>query len=167
MVIHMEIEIIPAEGAHVPEIVELWKEAMDFYEALNPLLARSEDGHIHMEKHLHDMIQSEDTQVLAALHKGRVVGYTIFRIYTRPPILQYRTSGFIVDMAVKSDYRRKGIGGKMLHTILKWFESHNVDRIELRAAPENEVAFSFWKKHGFQIYMYDMHLLRTYNEKSK
>lgn len=157
----MEIEIVPAEDTHVPEIIELWKEAMDFHQAVNPLFARSKDGHIHMEKHLHGMIQSEDTQVLIALNKGRVVAYSIFRIFTRPPMLQYRTSGYILDIAVKSDYRRKGIGGKMLHTILEWFESHDVDRIEVQVASESEVGYSFWKKHGFKTYKYDMHLPKT------
>jgi len=41
----------------------------------------------------------------------------------------------------------------MFDEILKWFRSKNIDRIELEITTKNNVADSFWKKHGFTDYM--------------
>ena len=156
------LEIVPADTTHIREILEVWKEFMDFHKDIDPVFARSKDGHITMGEHLHDLIQSEEAQVLVALDKGHVVAYSIAEIHNRPPVFQYRAYGAISDLAVKSDYRRRGIGEKLLHTMFAWFESHSMDRIELRVASKNEVGYSFWKKHGFQDYM---HTLRLYRKK--
>lgn len=160
--IDVEIEIIQADTTHISEILELWKEFMDFHKDIDPLFVRSTDGHLSMREHIQDLITSETAQVLVALDKNRVVAYAIAEIQTRPPVFKYRTFGAISDLAVMSEYRRKGIGEKMLQKMIEWFELHDMDRIELRVASENEIGYNFWRKHGFRDYM---HVLRAYRRK--
>lgn len=38
----------------------------------------------------------------------------------------------------------------------KWFIEKKIARIELKASVKNEVATSFWKKHGFKEYIHLM-----------
>ena len=152
------MEITIAENSHVPGIVEVWKEFMDFHKEIDPYNARSEDGHIHMEKYLRDSMNSQDAIVLVALDNGHVVGYSISGISKRHPVFQQDTQGVIYDIAVISDYRRRGIGGEMLARIRQWFDSRNIDRIELGVAAKNQIGYSFWKKHGFQDYMHRLYL---------
>lgn len=152
------MEITVAKDAHIPGIVEVWKELMDFHMDIDPRFTRSENGHISFEKHLRDMIGSEDTHILVALDNNTVVGFSICQIGKHPPVFEHETYGLISDMAVKSDYRRRGIGERMLTKIYKWFESRNINRIELSVAARNQVGYSFWKKHGFRDYMHRLYL---------
>jgi GNAT superfamily N-acetyltransferase len=156
----MEIEITPATDAHISEIMKIWKESMDFHKDIDAHFAVREDAHTDFEPHLREVMQKEDAQILVALEKGRVVAYSITLLFMRPPIFEERIYGFISDLAVKSDYRRKGIGRKMLKRMIEWFESRNVKRIELRVVAQNEVGYSFWKKHGFRDFMHELYIIR-------
>lgn len=147
------VDVVPAGVLHVPGILEVWKEFMDFHRDIDPFFTRSEDAHISFGKYLEEAVKSEKTHILVAVDNAAVVAYSISEICERPPVFQDRTYGVISDLAVTSDYQRKGIGTTMLQDILQWFESHHIDRIELRVVAGNEVASSFWKKHGFQEYM--------------
>jgi ribosomal protein S18 acetylase RimI-like enzyme len=151
------MQITVAEDSHVPGIVEVWKEFMDFYQEIDPYNGRSQDGHIHMEKYLRDSMNSQDAIVLVALDDDSVVGYSISAISKRHPVFQQDTQGVIHDMAVTSDYRR-GVGGEMLSRIRQWFDWRNIDRIELSVAAKNQIGYPFWKKHGFQDYVHRLYL---------
>ena len=104
------MEIVTATESHIPEIVELWKEFMDFHKDIDPLWSRGKNGHTNWEKLLRGVMGSENALVLVALDKGHVVGYSISEKSKYPPYHEREIYGFIDDMAVKSNYRRKGIG---------------------------------------------------------
>ncbi|MEM2145759.1 MAG: GNAT family N-acetyltransferase [Candidatus Jordarchaeaceae archaeon] len=160
------MEIVSATYSHVPEIVDLWKEFMDYGGSIDPLFSRREDGHLNFERYLKDLIKSDNSLVLVALDKGHVVAYSISQIFEYPPVFPQEKYGFISDMAVKSKYPRKGIGSQMLAKIFEWFESRNMDKIELHVLAENQIGYSFWKKHGFKDYMHVLYLNRKIrNEK--
>ena len=151
------MEIALATDSHVPEIVELWKEFMDFHKEIDSNFSRSEDGHLSFENHLRDLMKSEDAHVLVALDKNSVVGYSLALIRNNP-VFERDTYGAIDIMAVTAEYRRKRIGEQMLTRIYEWFASRNIDRIELSVAARNRVGYSFWKKHGFKDYRHRLYL---------
>ncbi len=155
------MEIAVAQDAHVPGMVALWKEFMDFHKNIDPRFPAKEDAHIGFEKHLRGLMVAEDMLILAALDESRVVGFSVSQVAKYAPIwVERETYGFIDTMAIASGYRRKGIGEQMLARIREWFESRSIDRIELGVAPRNEVGYSFWKKHGFREFMHDLYLER-------
>ncbi len=158
------MKIIPATESHVNEIVEMWKEVMDFHKGIDPFFSRRIDGHLNFEKFLRYSIESEDFLVQVAIDDFFVVAYSIAEIDNHPPVFVIETYGFISDIAVKPGYRRKGIGGQMLDKIYEWFEARDIDRIELRVAAKNRMGYSFWKKHGFNDYM---HVLYQNKQKRK
>ncbi|TET46362.1 GNAT family N-acetyltransferase [candidate division TA06 bacterium] len=55
-------------------------------------------------------------------------------------MFELQSYGEIIDVAVKSTHRRKGIGTKMVSRIYEWFKSRGVNRIELRVAEGNEIS---------------------------
>lgn len=152
------MEITVATESHVPEIIELWKEFMDFHKDIDPTLSRRQDAHLSFEKNLRDSISSEDCYILVALDKGRVVGFSDSQISKYPPVFERETYGSVDTMAVTSNYRRKGIGKRMLAKIFEWFASRNIDRIELSVLANNQIGYSFWKKHGFKDYRHRLYL---------
>ncbi len=45
------MEITEARENHIPEIVELWKEFMDFHRDIDPRFPMRKDAHTNWEKH--------------------------------------------------------------------------------------------------------------------
>jgi ribosomal protein S18 acetylase RimI-like enzyme len=155
------MEIISATDSQVFEIVELWKEFWDYHQKMDPkFFVMSEDGPSKFEEYLRDMIKSDDAQVLVVLDEGQIVAYSIAQILKRPPIAKHPEYGFISHLCVKSEYRRKGLGKQILDKILEWFKSRQIDRIELSVVAKNQIAYSFWKKQGFEIFLHRMFLAK-------
>ena len=152
------MKIIKAKDIHVPEIVGLWKELMDFHKNLDTRWSRSENGHVGYEKFLTDSMKSKDTMLIVAVDNGHVVGYTHSLIKNSPlNTLENDTSCYITDMAVTSKYRREGIGEMMLDKIQKWLILRNVNRIELNVAVKNQIGYAFWKKQGFRDFSHNLY----------
>ena len=152
------MEITVATENHVLEIIELWKEFMDFHKDVDPRFPMSKNAHLSFEKHVRNSINSEDSHILVALDKDRVVGFSTAQIGKYPPVFERDTYGLISNMTVQSNYRRQGIGEQLLAKIYEWFESRNIDRIELSVAAKNQIGYSFWKKHGFRDYLHHLYL---------
>jgi len=57
----------------------------------------------------------------------------------------------ILLFAVKREYRRKGIGSKMLKRFIREMLLQNIKKIELEVRRDNKLALNFYKKHGFNI----------------
>jgi ribosomal protein S18 acetylase RimI-like enzyme len=152
------MRILPAAESHIPEIVEIWKEFMDYHSDIDPYFARNEEGHSKFEEWLKELMKSDTALVLVALDRGMVLAYSLSQINQRPPLFDKVDYGYIYDLAVKSEYRRKGIGEKMVDEILGWFKSRWIDRIELMVLSKNHAAFSFWNKQGFEVFLNRMYL---------
>ena len=157
----MAIEITKATESHIPDIVNLWIEFMEHHQNIDPRFPAREDAHVSYEQHLREQMGAENTLVLVALDGSRVVGYSVSQVSKYPPIWVEREKfGFIDTMGITADYRRKGVGEQMLNKIFEWFSSQEIDRIELMVAAQNQVGYSFWRKHGFRDFMHELYLDR-------
>ncbi|NIN01177.1 MAG: GNAT family N-acetyltransferase [candidate division Zixibacteria bacterium] len=152
------MQIVEATESHIPGVIELWKEFSDYHRNMDPIYARSEDGPSKFGDYVKGLLGSDDSQVLVATDRGEAVAYSIAQILKRPPVFRDIEYGFISDLGVKSEYRRKGLGEQILNKIFEWFESRRIDRIELLVLAKNEIGVSFWKKHGFEVFLYHMSL---------
>lgn len=153
------MDIVSAEPQHIPEIVEIWKELMDFHERINPIFGRGENGHTYYQDHLRKMMDSDKAQLLVAVDQGSVVGYSLALILEIPPILTYSKRGFISDLAVKAGYRRKGIGTELVARIFEWLDSQDICQIQVQVVCKNEMSYNFWRKQGFEESLYVMRKL--------
>ncbi len=154
------MNIIPAKEEHIAELVEIWKEFMDFHNEFNPFHSRREDGHKNWEVFLRKSMESELGLVLVCIDEEKVVAYSISHVKDCPPVFQHDQMGFISDMSVNEEYRRKGIGEMMLMEIFDWYKAQGIDRIELRVEPRNDIGYSFWRKHGFKEHVHTLYLER-------
>ena len=65
---------------------------------------------------------------------------------------QYRksyTSIVIDQMCVKKEFRRKGVGSRLVSTIRDFAKQQGIDKLELSVWNQNEEAKSFYKGMGF------------------
>ncbi|MGQ9470002.1 MAG: ribosomal protein S18-alanine N-acetyltransferase [Nitrososphaerales archaeon] len=76
-----------------------------------------------------------------AEENGRIIGYVISSVISG--------KGIIISIAVIPEFRRKGIGSKLMEESLN-FLSKKVDYVELQVRISNIEAISFYKKLGFK-----------------
>ena len=146
------MRILIAEDEHIPEIIEIWTEFMDYNANIDAYDTRSEDGQTYMERYLEDTINSDDILLLVALEDNHTVAYSICTINNRLPVFRNKVYGFITDLAIRESYQRKGIGEQMLNKMIEWCKLKGVDRIETSVVAKNTQGHSFWKKQGFLEY---------------
>jgi len=148
------VEIIKAEEQHIPYIGKLWLEFIRFHQDIDPIFTLCDDALSGFEKEMvRRLMKSPDGLVLVALDKERAVGYSLSEIKGPSKGLKRDNYGYVHHIAVTANYRRRGIAEKMLDEIMKWLQSKNLERVELDITTRNQVAYSFWEKHGFVDYM--------------
>lgn len=153
------IEIVPARFSHVPGMIKIWKELMDFHRSIDPYFTTNREAPLKIARWIRRFIRSRNGQAFVALDKGKVVAIATVKIENYPPVFRYKKYGEIDMLAVKSGYRRCGIGRRLLAEIRKWFVVRKIKRIELAVASKNKIGYSFWKKHGFKDYMHTLRFI--------
>jgi GNAT superfamily N-acetyltransferase len=152
-----QIIVTKAKRIHVPQIIELWKDFMDFHADVDPFYTRNTTAHIGYKKHLMKSVGSRTKQLFVALDGKQVAGYTFVEIVKHAPVFIDKYYGYISDMYTQPAYRRQGLGKLMYNTAIDWCKKKGMTRIELGVATKNKVAGSFWRKMGFEGRMLRMH----------
>lgn len=148
-----QITIRKATPKDVPEILELWKELMDFHKKLDSIWTRSDSGHKRFAEFLKEHINSNDAYALVATDGKKPVGFCLIRISNYPQVLKKRQYGELTNIAVTKKYQQRGIGQKLVKKVRKWCDKRGVSRIEARYSTENPMAAGFWAKAGFRPYL--------------
>jgi len=79
-----------------------------------------------------------------ALVDGEVVGYVV-------GARRRDGSGHVISIAVKPEWRRRGIGVKLMEALLDAFKERGLKRALLEVAVSNEEAVAFYKRLGFKV----------------
>ncbi|MHA1590679.1 MAG: ribosomal protein S18-alanine N-acetyltransferase [Candidatus Njordarchaeales archaeon] len=90
---------------------------------------------------------------LVAEYKGQVLGYVAGRI-------EYNRLGHVITIAVHPEWRRRGIGTKLMLYIMKLFREYGCERVYLEVRVSNLEAIRLYEKLGFRI----TRLLKNYYE---
>jgi len=59
-------------------------------------------------------------------------------------------SALLISMAIDPNFRRKGIGRKLLNTLLDHFQKKKIKEIILHVRTKNKPAINFYEKMGFK-----------------
>jgi GNAT superfamily N-acetyltransferase len=143
------IEIRKARKDDLGEIVELWKEFMDFHRDRDRFFTRSHDGHTRFRRYVGDNLRDPAWLVLVAIEADRPVGYLMATVLEYPPVFKIKRHGFVQDVAVTEVARRHGVASALFERAEHWFRQRGLSRIELNVAAANGVSQSFWRKMGF------------------
>lgn len=151
----MAMQIRRATLRDIKEILPVWGELADFHAALDSAFKPSPEWAREYSAYLRGLMTREDAIAVVAREDHEVVGYAVGRITTLPPFFARRYRGYIHDVFVKREYRRRGIGRRLVEEILAWLRQHRVTLVELTVAVNND-AIPFWERLGFQVYMHQM-----------
>src|SRR5258708_7642127 len=94
-----------------------------------------------------NLLSNSEAYCLVAEEGNNLVGY----IAATTKDFGYRKSNYIEieNMGVNPEYRSKGIGSKLMQTLLKLAREHGYQKAYVNAYFENDKAIDFYKKNGF------------------
>lgn len=98
------------------------------------------------EEILERAYQSDKNVFFLALEGEEIVGNINFHGSTRNRIAHVGEFG----ISVRKSHWGKGIGGKLMDTLLEWAPQHGIRKINLRVRADNAPAISLYKKKGFE-----------------
>jgi ribosomal protein S18 acetylase RimI-like enzyme len=94
--------------------------------------------------------QAEDTCLLVAKKNEKCVGYFLGVIKDYLAEIPSQV-GYVNGLYILPQYRRMGIGQKLLDLGLLWFQEKKLELVELYIASHNEEAKKFWERNGYRI----------------
>lgn len=78
------------------------------------------------------------------------VGYGLaFDVAEHPFMPEWQRAGYITQLCVSSDHRRRGVGQRLVDYIVEWLASRGVARVLLNVVPDESAAERFWREQGF------------------
>ena len=133
-----------------PSIISVWTEAMDVHAKLDPRFPLSPDASKAMTSYLGEVLADENGFLFVAEANGRIIAYCLAGIASYPPVFAKRTYGYINDLMVSADHRRKGVGTALFRSTAAAIQAKGIHVLEVSHVPENPMASSFWRKLGFK-----------------
>ena len=100
---------------------------------------------IEWEKKYIDNLDPRNIVYLVALVKRQIAGIISVERETYPKTMHTGTLGMIVSR----EYRREGIGSKLIEMVLKWSKSRHIEKVNLQCFSTNLPAIALYKKFGF------------------
>ena len=145
----MEITIRELKKEDLPHVKVIFHEFVRYHEQWDAIFQKVEAaegawGDYILESHT----QIEDSRVLVAELDDKIVGYCVGHVVEKPPIYAERLIGEVGNIAVKEEYKRRGIGERLFRAMKDWLIERGVCHVELEAATANPQSVGFWGKMG-------------------
>lgn len=94
-------------------------------------------------KSIEDELKNKLAIYFVALYDDKVVGYA--------GMWHVVTEGHITNIAVHKDYRKQGIGDKLVKKLIETAEEKEMIGLTLEVRPSNEAAMRLYKNNGFKL----------------
>lgn len=97
------------------------------------------------EKYIREKISGTDAVVYVAVVEGVIVGFCVADIEEdgADPF------GMVCDVLVLPEWRKGGLGGKLLDKAISWLRSMNIKDIYLESGRNNHSAHEYFERRGF------------------
>ena len=139
-----------AASSDAKKIVELRLLSQEHAEKSNPLIWRiTEQGKKLLKQKVENDLADNNIMVLLAEADGKIVGYVQGEVTSRSDHTP-RTVGHVSLMYVVKQFRRKGVGRRLMKELCKFFNSNKAEDLTVRYIIGNKEAEEFWRKLGFE-----------------
>lgn len=152
------VTIRPAMLHDAEAIGDLWIELMSFHATLDARFSVPSKGRGQYVRHVRNALRDENYRVLVAEADRRLVGFVLGYIGQNPPIFPQERYGFIADLCVTRDCRRRRVGERLVKMLCAWFRERGLRNVQLNVACANPLSQSFWRKMGCTDYLDHMWL---------
>ena len=139
-----------AASSDAKKIVELRLLSQEHAEKSNPLIWRiTEQGKKLLKQKVENDLADNNIMVLLAETNGKIIGYVQGEVTSRSDHTP-RTVGHVSLMYVVKQFRRKGVGRRLMKELCKFFNSNKAEDLTVRYIIGNKEAEEFWRKLGFE-----------------
>jgi ribosomal protein S18 acetylase RimI-like enzyme len=139
-----------AASPDVERIVELGLLLQEHVEESNPFVWRiTEEGKKLIKKKVEADLANSNVLVLIAEADGEVIGYVQGEVTSRSDHVP-GTVGQVSRMYVVKQFRRRGVGRRLIKELCKFFNSNKAEDLTVRYVIGNKEAEGFWRKLGFE-----------------
>lgn len=153
------IEYARATVAELPAVVELCMQVEEQHERYWPLRWERRpglpEGYLHwFTKRMKDpdmfIAVARDRERPAQDGGGPVAGMVLASIVDEIPIYTFKQYAMVQDLAVRPEYRRRGLALGLLEATAAWARGQGVNQLRLMVANQNPEARKVFEKAGFR-----------------
>lgn len=144
------MNIRTATEQDIPAIGQMWERLAAYHHHLDDALppAARGGGKVYAKRILTRM-DDPLTRIFVAEMDGKLIGYVLAVVVdVIPDMFVQENSGFLADIYVEEDYRRHGVGRKLVDTVRDWFKQQGVRQFEWYVAEQNRTGRQFWDAIG-------------------
>jgi aminoglycoside 3-N-acetyltransferase I len=105
-----------------------------------------EGGERLSETYVERLLSQPGFHAFVAIHRGRPVG--CITSHDLPMTRQERSESFIYDLAVREDYQRRGIGRRLVETLVTDSAQRGIDVTFVPADNDDDHALAFYNSIG-------------------
>jgi ribosomal protein S18 acetylase RimI-like enzyme len=139
-----------ATSSDVERIAELRLLSQEHSEGANPVVWRiTEDGKKLLKEKVENDLADSNIHVLLAEVDGEIVGCVQGEVTRRSDYLPI-TVGHVSLIYVMKQFRRKGVGRRLMEELCRFFNSNKAEQLTVRYIIGNKEAEGFWRKLGFE-----------------
>ncbi|MBN2106985.1 MAG: GNAT family N-acetyltransferase [Deltaproteobacteria bacterium] len=96
------------------------------------------------------MLQNKSIGFFIAEEKDEIIGYVSGWIEERPPIYSLKKTGYLSNIFIIPQKRKKGIGSNLHEALLGWFKKKKVTYVELNVNTQATPAYAAWSALGYK-----------------
>ncbi len=153
----LKLEIKAFRARDTEKLRELLFEARKIDKRFDPTLKEPEEIIDKLIEWIKRKLASPETFLFIALHKQKPIGYIFGWIGRKSKnywkIWRY---GYICDIFVKKEFRRKGVASALLKKAEEWFRENGIEMIVSEIYAENVDSLKFHRARNFKKYYFVM-----------
>lgn len=145
----ISFNITVAKVKDIPSLVNLSMEMADYHRKIDQYYKPGKELRRKNKEWFLKILSKKSFKVLVVKEKNNAIGYGVASVEKAKCFVSYKKIGKINSVFIKEKYRGKGIGKKLLKTLLGWLKSQDVEDVELNVDSRNKAAINFYRKLGF------------------
>lgn len=149
----MQVTLRRGQVTDLEPLLELWHALMAFHGELDERFRPTPDAREQMRPVMREWLTEPTYHTVVAEREGRLVAFIIGRIGENVPTVEPEFFGYISDMYVAPEYRRRGLGRRLYQAMIEWFEHFGLTVVQVNAAARNPTSQAFWRGLGFESYL--------------
>lgn len=126
----------------------MWYELLRAQGELDARFTPSEDALERWRNDFRSWLERLSRRIYVAEADGEVRGFVTAEQWAPPPVFDDRPGVFINELYVAPDYRRAGIGTRLVDAVKEWAEELGVHQVRAAVVARNEGGAAFWRSIG-------------------